>query len=339
MSRSSLSLSTVVLTSILFFGCTDKQYYVPAKVQEHTLSGSSYAGNIVDLTRDGATLDNGNYINKSGVSHINLGEGYRFLSESDKYVLAANTDGVLNLIDKKHKKSVRAISLHTPVVSATIRNGIVAYILNNNTFGIYRVSDNKKIVESRSSRTFAVDTRAASPMFIENLVVMPMLDGKLIIVDSNDSDNTKVVYLSSEKVFNNVVNLSRVGETMLASTPKRIMTLGENGKEEYRANISEIAINKNSIYVFTKEGKITKLSASLKHIASRKFKFAHFSAATAFSNKVYALDQQGSLIVLSSNLKKSKVYDIGAVEKPVYISGTKLYKDGKIIELSKLGYE
>ena len=333
-----LSFLSLVSAALLLNGCSGKQYFEPQKT--YSVSTSSYSGTIVDLGRDGATLSNEHYIGKEGVNHkVELGEEYRFLSENNHYVLAANPEGILNIIDKQSNESVRGVAMHTPVVSATIKNGLVAYILNNNTFGLYRIADNKKIFENRSERTFAIDTRAASPMFIDNLVVMPMLDGKLIIVDSGNSDNTKVVYLSSSKVFNNVIYLSRAGNTMVAATPHKIITIGTNGKQEYRANISEVALNGNSIYLFTKEGEVIKLNKSMEVIAHSKFRFAHFSAATALGDKVVGLDQQGSLIVLSSDLSKSKIYDVGEVKNPPFITGTKLYKDGDIVDLSTLGYE
>jgi len=333
----SLSFFTLVVTAILLSGCSGKQYFKPA--QTYSAASHSYGGTIMDLSRDGATLEGGNYIGKYGVSDIELSEGYRFLSENKNYVLASNTEGVLNIIDKGTKKSARAVSLHVPVVSATIKGDLVAYILNNNTFGLYKISDNRKMIENRSERTYAIDTRAASPMFVDNLAVMPMLDGKLIIVDAHNSDNAKVVYISSNKVFNNVVYLSRLGNTMVAATPKKVITLGGVGKHEYSANISEVAVNNGKIYLFTKEGKVIKLDASLQELKETKFKFAHFSAATAFGGKVFGLDHQGSLIVLSSDLSKFKIYDVGSVDEAAFITGTKLYKDGKVIELSKLGYE
>jgi hypothetical protein len=332
-----LSVLTLAAFSMLFSACSSKQYFEPEKT--YSANSSSLGGSIADLSRDGATLKSGQYIGKSGVSSMNLGEDYRFLSESRDYVLASNPKGVLNIIDKASQESVRAVSLHIPVVSATIKNGIVAYILNNNTFGIYEVDGNRKVVESRSERTFAIDTRAASPMFIENLAVMPMLDGKLIIVDSENSDNSKVVYISSDKAFNNVIFLSRIDNTMVAATPKKIITLGASGKQEYRANISEVVVDNGSIYLFTKEGEIQKLNTLLEPMVTEKFKFAHFSAATAFDGKVFGLDQQGSLIVLSSDLSKSKIYALGEVGEPAFITGKKLYKDGRIINLSTLGYE
>ena len=331
-----IAFTTLVL---LFSGCSSKKYFEPETTFSASSASKSFGGELVDLSRDGGTLDNGHYLGKSGINAIDLGEGYRFLNESKRYVLAGNDEGILKIINKKTGETQRAVSLHIPVVAASIKNGIIAYILNNNTFGIYEMGANRKIVESRSERTFAIDTRAASPMFIESLVVMPMLDGKLIIVNINDTENAKVVYISSEAAFNNVIYLSRMGNTMVAATPKRLITLGNAGKLEYKANISEVAIDGKKIYLFTKEGKILALNSSLEVVATSKFKFAHYSVATAFDGKVYALDQQGSLIVLNSALTKSKVYDVGAVKEPAFISGTKLYKDGEVIALSKLGYE
>ncbi len=334
-----LSLLTFTIAALLFSGCSSKKYFEPEQTFSASNASTSYGGSMSDLSREGGTLKSGQYISKAGVSSINLGEGYRFLNENDKYVLATNAEGILKIIDKKTKEAVRAVSLKVPVVSATIKNGVIAYILNSNTFGIYQMADNRKVVESRSETTFAIDTRAASPIFIDSLVVMPMLDGKLIIVNIEDSENAKVVYLSTEKVFNNIIYLSRKGNTMIAATPKRLLTLGNGGQNEYRANISEVAFDNGIIYLFTKEGEILALDSDLEKVGESKYKFAHYSVGTAFNGRVYGLDQGGSLIVMDSALTKHKIYDLGEVGEPAFITGTKLYKDGDIIELSKLGYE
>jgi len=334
-----VSLIGFTVAALLFSGCSSKQYFEPTETFSASNASNSYGGTIVDLSRDGATLESGKYIGKAGVSKINLGEGFRFLSESNAYVLAGNTEGVLKIIDKSTQEGVRAVALHVPIVSAAIQGDVITYILNNNTFGVYQISDNKKVLESRSERTFAINTRAASPMFIDNLAVMPMLDGKLIIVNGKNIENAKVVYISSSKVFNNVVYLSRTGNTMVAATPKRLITLGNGGKQEYRANISNVTISNGMIYLFTKEGDVVKLDTALNQLEKKRFRFAHFSASTAFSDKVFALDQEGSLIVLNSDLSKNKIYDLGDVDSPVFMTGTKLYKDGTVIDLTQLGYE
>ena len=333
------SLTLAAAAILMSSGCSSKQYFTP----EHAFSPSgaeySLGSKIVDISRDGATLSSGHYIGKKGISGINLGKGYRFLSENENYILAGNQDGVLKIVEKRTGEPVRAVALHVPIVAAKIDHGTIAYILNNNTFGIYQIEDNRKLIENRSQHSFAIDTRAATPMFVDNIAVMPMLDGKLIIVDKNNPENAKVVYISSDKYFNNVIYLARLGEMMVAATPKKVILLGNGGKKEYAANISEVAVSKEGIYLFTKEGEVIRLDTGLKPIAKKKFKFAHFSAATAFGGRVYALDQQGSLIVLSSDLSRYKIYDVGVVNEAAFITGTKLYKDDKVIDLSKLGYE
>jgi len=337
--RTGISLAVLVGTSLVFSGCSSKKYFEPEQTFSAAGAATSYGDAIVDQSRDGATLQSGHYIGKAGISKINLGQGYRFLSESSHYVLATNPEGLLKIIKKANGSVLRTVDMKVPIVSAAIENGMIAYILNDNTFGLYSVSKDKKIVENKSEITYAIDTRAATPMFIDNLAVLPMLDGKLVVIDKNDPENATVIYLSSENVFNNVIYLSRSGNTMVAATPKKLITIGSEGQDELRANISDVAVANGAIYLFTKEGEIIKLDKALNEKAKKKFKFVHFSASTAVGGRVYGLDQQGSLIVLNSNLTKYKIYDIGEVKTPVFITGNKLYKDGNIIHLNKLGYE
>lgn len=336
--QSRVSFAVLTATALIFSGCSSKQYFEPEQTFSANSAASSYGGTIVDQSRDGATLKSGRYIGKAGISNINLGENYRFLSESSSYVLAGSVDSMLKVINKKTGKIVRTVSMGVPVVAAGIENGLVAYVLNDNTFGLYNVSTDKKLIENRSEKTFAIDTRAATPMFIDNLAVIPMLDGKIVVLSKNDPENATVVYLSSYEAFNNVIYLNRTGNTMVAATAKKLITIGDLGQQELPANISDVAISKGQIYIFTKEGEVIKLDQNLNPVAQKKFRYVHFSAATAVAGKVYGLDQGGSLIVLNSNLTKYKIYDIGETDTPVFIMGTKLYKDGKIIHLDKLGY-
>jgi len=334
-----VSFAVLVAASLTFSGCSSKKYFEPEQTFSASLAKTSYGEVIVDQSRSGATLQSGKYIGRAGISKINLGKDYRFLSESSIYILATNPLGELKIIKKSSGSTLRTVQLDAPVVSATINKGVIAYILNNNSYGLYNVSNNKKLIQNQSEATFAIDTRAAMPMFIENLAVFPMLDGKLIVVDKNNPENSTIIYLSSQNAFNNVIFLSRTGNTMVSATSKKIITVGVDGQEELRANISDVALLKGYIYLFTKEGEIVKLDKTLNEIGRKKFKFVHFSASTVYAGKIYGLDRKGSLIVINKNLTKYKIYDIDEVEKPVFIMGSKLYKDGEIIDLSKLGYE
>jgi hypothetical protein len=323
---------------LLIVGCGSRQYFEP-EVRYDAPVVAHYEGKIVDVSREGVTLDDGRYIDKDGISTIRLGEGFRFLNEDGSYVLASDANGTLKIIDKKTGETVRKEALGFPVVAASVHRGLAAYVLENNAYGLYRIRDGKRLSENRSEPTYAIDARAANPVFVDTLAVMPMLDGKLIVFDVNDPENASVIYLSSERNLNNVIFLARTGDTLVAATPKKLLTIGDVGEYEKRADIADVRVYKGKIHLFTKDGRVEKLTLALDPTAERKFKFAQFVAVDVYDDKVYALDKQGSLIVISLDLKKAKIYDVGEVESPVFMRGGKLYKDGNIIDLTRLSYE
>ncbi len=329
-----LSLA-IIASMVLLTGCSSKKYFEPKESGSASSAISGHSGKATYITRDGVTFDNHTYISKKGTSSYKLKSGEVYIGENSSYILTTNQSGKLLLIGKKSHKVAKTIEFQAPIVSANIKNGLLVYLLQDNTFGIYKISNDTKLVENKAEDAFAVDARIASPMFIDNLAVVPTLDGKLLIMDMNSPENAKVIYISSQSKLNNVIYLSRVGNLLVAATPNRVMTIG-TAEGEFTQGISEVAISKGSIYLFTKAGEIIKVDSSLKQKAYKKFKFAHFSVATAFGGKVYALDQQGSLIVMDKNLKKYRIYDVGEVKEFAFVSGHKIYKDNSIISLDKL---
>ncbi len=327
---------TLAIAVLLFSGCSGKKYFEPEQTFKPTGAISGHKGKAIYLTRDGVTFDTRTYISKRGAGAFTLRAGDHYLSESASYVLTANREGKLSVISRSSKKVIKTITFDFPVVSAGIKSGKIVYLLQDNTFGIYKLSSGEKLIESKSDDAFAVDARIASPIFVDNLAVIPTLDGKLLIIDMQSPENAKVIYVSSKTNLNNIIYLSRTGNTLVAATPNRLMIIG-SAEGEFSEGISEVAIANNAIYVFTKAGEVVKFSSSLKELARKKFKFAHFSVATAFGGRVYAMDQKGSLIVLNSALTKSRIYDVGKVKDFAFVSGHKIYKDNKVISLDKLG--
>jgi len=334
--RSSIYSIFIILTIFIFTGCGSKKYFEPAQTSSAEGAITTHKGTSKYLTRDGVTFTNNKYVSKYGSGKIVLNSNEVFLSANKSYIFTTDQYGKLFITKKSTKKLVKTVKFDVPIVSAGVKNGLLVYLLQDNTFGIYKLSTDTKIVENKSEDAFAVDSRIASPMFIDNLVVVPTLDGKLLIMDMNNPENAKVIYISSSTKLNNVIYLSRVGNLLVASTPNRVMTIGTAEGEYNRQGISEVAISKNSIYLFTKAGEIIKMNSALEQQAYKKFKFAHFSTGTAFGGKVYGLDQQGSLIVADANLKRYRIYDIGKVEDFAFVSGHKLFKDELIIALDKL---
>jgi WD40 repeat protein len=333
-----LKLVIVILVGLLLIGCSGSKSFKPKKVFVLNAKASSYKEQILSQNRYGATLVYGHFIDKYGVSKIVLPRGFVYLNSSKNKILCSS-DNILRIIDRKTAKVIADIKTNVPTISATMRGNLVAYISNDNSFGLYNIKTKKTIVKSDVGDSIAINAKAAAPIFVDNLVVMPMLDGKLVIVDINNIENINKVYISSDGVFNNIIYLSRIGDNLVAATQYKVITLGTIGEFEYASNLSDVAINKGYIYLFGKNGEIIKLDIKLNKIASAKFDYARYSAVSAFDDKVVALDKTGALIVLSSDLKKHRIYDMGEVKNPVYINANKLYKDGKIIDLSKISYE
>jgi hypothetical protein len=326
----------LILFITLFSGCGSKKYFEPTDTSTVPSSAiSSHSGKATYLTRDGVTFNNDKYVSRYGAGELVLKINEVYLSENKKYLMTSDQYGTLFIRDKKSRKIIKTVKFDVPIVSVGLKDGLLVYLLQDNTFGIYKLSTDTKLVENKAEDAFAVDSRIASPMFIDNLAVVPTLDGKLLIMDMYNPDNAKVIYISSSSRLNNVIYLSRVGNLLVTATPNRVMTIG-TADGEFSQGISEVAISKGAIYLFTKAGEIIKMDSSLKRLAYKKFKFAHFSTGTAFGGRVYALDQKGSLIVADKNLKKSHIYDIGEVKDFAFISGHRMYKDNIIISLDKL---
>jgi len=323
-------------TALLFTGCNSKKYFEPAQTFKPSGAVSSHTGKPVYVTREGVTFDTKTYLSKQGADGVMLASGENFLGESGGYVLVSDSDGKLSIFQKHNRKSLQKITFSLPVVSAAIKSGKVVYLLQDNTFGVYDIAAKRKSIESKSDDVSAVDARIANPIFVDNLAVIPTLDGKLLVVDVQNPAEAKVIYVGSKSSLDNIIYLSRIGNTLVAATPNRIMIIGSS-EGEVSEGISEVVIDNNSIYLFTKAGEIIKYSSSLQEQARTKFKFAHYSVAAAFGGRVFALDQQGSLIVMDSKLKKSRIYDVGKIKDFAFVSGRSIYKDDEVIALDKLG--
>ena len=77
-----LSLTAFAALALVFSGCSSKKYFEPEQTYSASSAESSYGGSMVELSRDGGTLQTGQYVGKAGVSTLTVGEGYRFLNEN-----------------------------------------------------------------------------------------------------------------------------------------------------------------------------------------------------------------------------------------------------------------
>jgi len=320
---------------VIFSGCSSKQYYNPE--QTYNASSSAMGDKIVHYSRDGATLASGDVLTKTQRVHLNLEKGFYFINNTKNVALTANAYGKCNIVSKKG--IVDTINFPQALVAGTIIGKLLVYVLQNNHFGVYDLQKKSIVYSNKAQKTFAIDTRIANPLQIDSLVVIPTLDGKLTILNLKTLKISKEMYISTETSLNNVIFLARLNNSLIASTPNKILSISNRGKKELDTGISEVIIDGKELFVFAKDGRILKLNESLSIQSEKKFKFAHFSVATVYNNAVYALDKQGYLIVSNKSFSKHRVYKVEEVEGYTFISNGKLYYNQEIVDLNRLTYK
>ncbi len=329
-----LLLASSVAT-LIFSGCGSRQYYTPERT--YNASTANMGDSIIHYSRDGATLASGNVLTKNQMVKLKLEKGFHFINNAKNVAITADSQGNCNIVAAKG--TVASAKFPNALVAGTIIGKYLVYVLQNNNFGVYDFESKSIVYNSKSEKAYAIDTRIANPLHIDNLVVIPTLDGKLVILDLTTLKVSKEMYVSTEKSLNNVIFLGRLNNTLIGATPNKVLSISSKGKKELDKAISEVIIDKDAVFVFAKDGKIMQLNDQLTVNSEKKFKFAHFSVATVYNDKIYSLDKQGYLIVSNKSFSKHKVYQVPEVDGYAFVSNGKIYYDGTIIKLNTLSYE
>ena len=320
---------------VIFSGCTSKQYYNPQ--QTYNASSSAMGDKIVHYSRDGATLASGDVLTRTQRVHLKLEKGFHFINNSKTVALTADSTGKCNIVGQKG--TVDTVKFPQALVAGTLVGKFLVYVLQNNHFGVYDLEKKSIVYSNKAQKAFVIDTRIANPLQIESLVIIPTLDGKLTILDLKTLKVSKEMYVSTETSLNNIIFLGRLNNTLIASTPNKVLSISNKGKKELNTGISEVIIQDKELFVFAKDGRILKLDESLSIQSEKKFKFAHFSVATVYKNTVYALDKQGYLIVSNTSFSQYRVYEVEEIESYAFVSQGKLYYNQQVIDLNKLTYK
>jgi len=326
-----LLLSSVAILAL--YGCSSKEYYTPQTIHPKTAVGST--ADIVYFSRDGATLSSGLTLTSTDQFNLKLNDGYRFINRvENKVVVADKRGGCKVIIDGKEQK----VNFPKALVAGTIIGDALVYLLQDNNFGIYNLSTKSIVYNNKGEKVYSIDTRIANPLQVDNLVVIPLLDGKLVVLDLRTLKVSKEIYVSTESSLNNIIFLKRFKKSLIAATPHKVISVSNQGKKEFDREVSEVLIDDDSVFVFSKDGRVSKLDESMVVQAEKKFKFAHFSTSALYKDKIYALDKQGYLIVSNKNFTKDSTYEFSEVEGYSFVSGKYLYYDKNRIDLTTLSY-
>lgn len=312
----------VVLWSLS--GCSSREIYEPKSVAGEWDHIGSLEDEIVDTTFDGAVLANGQVLTADGLIDKRFPEGYRFIGESDGWIIAGKIDGELLLTAKEGDREDILFSLKKTVAAASVQDDTLAVLFANNDMKIYSLATKKPTFEEQGLPPVAVDSRIVNPFFLNELVLFLTLDGKIVIVDSNSGKTLRSIIVSSEDNFNNIIYFQVIGNNMLAATASRILAIADKEiREPYQ--LRDMVYNDKGVWISTKEGEVIALTPSLQVKAKKKFPFAHFLGMIVTDKKVYLLEKEGYMIVLDSDLSDYKVYEIDLEDGFVFASDKSFY--------------
>jgi len=313
---------------LLISGCSTKESFEPETTVGSWPSGVSLPNEIVDVTHDGALLEEGEVLTKEGVLGCRLPEGFRFLGISEGKVLAAKNDGTLRIAPADGSGEAVEKALKQNIAGAALKGDMLAVLFTDNDMALYSASTGDLLMKERGSAPLAVDNRIVNPRFFNDLVLFPTLDGKVVIIHAAQKQVLRSIIVSSDAHFNNVIYLELIGNTMVAATPSTVFALADKEvREAY--DLRDVVFDADGIWLCTKQGEVIALTPSLQLKAKQKFPFAHFLGMIVTDKEVFLLEKEGYLIKLDKALTGYEVYDADVEEGFVYAGKRAFYFDSE----------
>lgn len=330
-----LTLASIAfLATILLSGCGSKRYFEPESVAGKVKFEGRLPAPIISAHREGAMLENGQFITREGLQSFKLPKGYNFLSDSERYFVATSEAGALGLFPKNGGEMI-AVETEFRALAARVEGELLALVLADNTILLHHIPTAKNLFSQKGESAVALNALIASPIFLKDLVLYPTLEGRLVVVDRTSHKAIRNIVVHGDSYFNNVIFLDVLDNRLVAATPKRVISVSPELINTYEANIRDLLFVRDRIYLLTNEGEVILTDQDLNVMRQKKFPFAHFSGAI-HGKYIYAIEKQGYLVALDVDLLDSHVYESSEeVDRPLFVAGDKLYLGDRYFELNR----
>lgn len=366
----------MVLSCIMFFGCSSKKFYTPANIDGQIIFSQSFPTPIAQNNRYVATLKDGSLLTQSGFVPANkqirelIPKNAKFLNESGGYYIFAKGCGEIlllksSLVDENAFDSGTCpvkeentactqeqieVEIQGCAISASLKENLLAFVTTDNTSHIIAIGgdfggdfdkvdssepqnidftkssqnqstndlatkstqknntqenvqeSSKKIAQEsvfsqKGSAVLAVNQLIAAPLFLDSLVVFPTLDGRILVVSTQNYETQRNIIVSSEKFFNNIIYLQGDDLRIFAATPKKLISIVSAQQFSYAEELKDIVFYNGYLYALTLEGKIAQLDHTLREVNTKKFEYASLEGMAFSNNTLYTYEKNGSFII------------------------------------------
>ncbi|NPA87236.1 MAG: hypothetical protein GXO01_00890 [Epsilonproteobacteria bacterium] len=325
----------LIIPALLFLGCSTKDVFIPKNTQTKKLQQQTQAKELYDYTKKTLTFRELDLVYKKPKSFIDDGAWgeYEYYTKDGLKLgkfklinddLAANGYKLLLIKEKK------VIILPYLILNATKNGDNIAIVFENNAMGVYNL--NKGLIFYQpSDEVLSVKYLGESPLFYQDLVLFPLLNGNVGIYDLRAHKYLNTLAISEGAVNNNIIFLKIVNNQLFMATPSKLVLFNPNFLIDYKADIKHIVTDGKYLYLFLVNGKIVKLNSNLKKEKEINLKFADYFAPTICKGDIYTVTKRGYLLKITPDLNVT-VYTGNNFDtnSPLRLKGCKIYNDDKV---------
>lgn len=316
----------------LFWGCASKEYFKPLEIAGKKKMNGDLPSKMIDTSKYGATLKDRRVLTQEGLDFI-LEKDEEFLTQTQDFYLTKKHCNTL-LVYSRDRSLKFSLEIPSCPVSASIKGNQVALMGNDNTAYVYDLLTQKELFIKKSNAALAVNSLLQAPVFFENYIFFPTLDGSVMVVNAKTFEVEKSMIIDSAPFFNNVIFLHVDKNLVLASTAKRILSIYGGNTHMLEEEIRDIQVQDNKIYISTLDGQIKELDFTLKVLRNLKFQFASIPVLCLSQNKIYAIeDGSGFLIEIDLSNFVPEIYKLGISRgKNVFLQKNRIYYEDQYLE-------
>ncbi|MDU7693561.1 MAG: hypothetical protein E7K04_04900 [Helicobacter sp.] len=301
----------ILFVALFLSACAVRKDFTPKEISGDAKIKSTLSDSIAYQTKTFALLSNNDVLSPNGdikalFNQSDLNNGASFINQSGGYDIY--TPNCKEIVLSKDGED-----LHFPTSSCALNASVngekLAFISKDNSFGIYDIKTQKLDFSDKGANASAINALSASPIFDPKdpqKVLFPLLDGKVVEVKNNAIIKSAIV--SSDTFFSNVIFLGFLQDLPITATSKRLLVL--NTDNSFEANIQDVALSGDKIYVLTLDGKIIELDKNVKKMREIRLPYAILSSPIIKNNKLFALEKGGFLISVDLASFKLKVYEV-----------------------------